>query len=82
MQKINIYQARKLLDNGQSIVVISGNDIIEVNKKQLFYSGKQEPFNRKTIKLLFSVWCGLDTQKWEYWTDIDPENYHNKQMKG
>lgn len=71
MHKITLSQFRLLysvLKEDDPVIVLcirSGNDFVDV------WSGlfMDYPINRDTVKTIFRQHNGLDTMKWDYWTN-------------
>ena len=62
MKKINIKQARLLLDIGKEVFIFIGDKAFNVIKSD--FTGYL--FDRGTIKELVKIRLGVDSNKWEY----------------
>ena len=71
MNKINIQQARRLLEINEPVYLMVGGDILEVNKQDLLASStdcnfKYYYFDRKNIKELIRQRLNIDASSWKY----------------
>ena len=57
----SIVQANKLIEQGEEIAILAGNDVIYVTKKQLEFADEKK-LTKANIREMFIQWCGLDTR--------------------
>ena len=76
LKKINLKDFRflhnnflKETDKHMILGINSGSDFIDVNLDTFISSTGYHKIDRELIKAAFKIRCGLDTNKWQYFTN-------------